>query len=168
MTDFVVDAMLGKVALWLRLVGKDTIYSTDIHDDELLETAKDENRVLLTADAELHSRAEELGLVSMLLRGSVDERVAAVFHEFSINPEIDPSKSRCSKCNGTLTEIHAEEKERIKDLVFEQTYNHYDRFWLCSECKSVFFQGGQWTNITKYMKRIERMIQALSETTEPH
>ncbi|NHI84274.1 MAG: hypothetical protein EAX81_08245 [Candidatus Thorarchaeota archaeon] len=167
MTSFVVDAMLGKVALWLRLAGKDTIYSPDINDDELLEIAKNQNRILLTSDAELHNRAEEACLETMLLRGTADQRVAAVFHQFSINPKIDPSKSRCSKCNGILTEIDSSDKERIKDLVFEQTYNHYDRFWLCNECRRVFFQGGQWTNISKYMKRIERMIQMLKETIQP-
>ncbi|NHJ14338.1 MAG: hypothetical protein EAX95_11715 [Candidatus Thorarchaeota archaeon] len=164
MKAFVVDAMLGKVALWLRLAGNDTIYFPDIEDDELLEIAKNQNRALLTSDAELHSRALDAGLTSMLLRGSVDDRVAAVFHEFSINPAIDPSKSRCSKCNGTLTEINADDKEMVKDLVFEQTYNHYEQFWLCNECKSVFFQGGQWINITEYMKRIEKMIQEIGAT----
>ncbi len=37
MTRFVVDGMLGKVALWLRLLGYDTIYSPKDDDDRLLE-----------------------------------------------------------------------------------------------------------------------------------
>jgi uncharacterized protein with PIN domain len=103
MTRFVVDAMLGKLSLWLRLAGFDTLYSTELHDDELLAIAEEEKRFLLTSDEKLHKRAMEGALESMLLRGSVDERVTRVFREFDIPPRIDPSRSRCSKCNGELT-----------------------------------------------------------------
>lgn len=159
MTSFAVDAMLGKLALWLRLAGHDTIYSTDIHDDELLDIAGREGRVLLTSDAELHSRAQESGMKSRLLRGDVDDRVAAVFKEFNIPPYIEPAKSRCSKCNGVLEEIDRSGKEKIRGLVHEQTFNHYDVFWLCNDCNGVYFQGGQWENIKEYMDRIKNLIE---------
>ena len=155
MTQFIVDAMLGKLALWLRLTGHDTIYSPEIHDDELLNIAERENRFLLTSDAELHDRARQKEIKSLLLRGNVEERVARVFNEFNIPPHINPSNSRCSKCNGSLEELNETEKGRIKDLVHEQTYKHYDRFWHCKDCQSVYFQGGQWENINEYMDRIK-------------
>ncbi len=155
---FVVDAMLGKVALWLRLTGNDTIYSASLDDDEALEISEKEERVLLTADEVLHQRALDRELPSMLVRGSVDEKVASVFQRYSIQPFVNPSLSRCSKCNGVLEELDGSTKVRIKDLVYDQTYNHYEQFWLCTDCNSVFFQGGYWENIQKYMKRIEVMI----------
>ncbi len=158
MTQFIVDAMLGKLALWLRLTGHNTIYSPEIHDNDLLDIAVRENRVLLTSDAELHERAQQKEINALLLRGNVDERVARVFGEFNIPPRIIPSNSRCSKCNGLLEELDETKKEEIKDLVHEQTYNHYDRFWLCEDCQSVYFQGGQWENINEYMDRIRRLL----------
>ncbi|MFW9788305.1 MAG: Mut7-C RNAse domain-containing protein [Candidatus Thorarchaeota archaeon] len=161
MRTFIVDAMLGKLATWLRLAGYDTFYSTKIHDDQLLQIALDQNRVLLTSDAILARRAENAGAAFMLVRGSVDEEVAIVFSKFEINPKIDPSKSRCTKCNGVLTHITDEEKETIRRLVAEQTFNHYSEFWLCRYCSSVFFQGGQWTNIEAYMERITQLMKEL-------
>lgn len=158
MTQFIVDAMLGKLALWLRLTGHDTIYSTEIHDDDILNIAEREDRVLLTADAKLHERSQQRGINALLLRGNVDERVARVFSEFEIQPHIDPSNSRCSKCNGTLEELNNTTKEKIKDLVHKQTYNHYDTFWYCKDCQSVYFQGGQWENINEYMERIRGLL----------
>jgi uncharacterized protein with PIN domain len=158
MTQFIVDAMLGKLALWLRLTGHNTIYSPEIHDNNLLDIAKRENRILLTSDAELHERAQQREVTALLLRGNVDERVARVFSEFNIPPRINPSNSRCSKCNGVLEELDETKKEKIKGLVHEQTYNHYDRFWHCNECQSVYFQGGQWENINQYMDRIRRLL----------
>jgi hypothetical protein len=156
--DFIVDAMLGRLAVWLRLTGNNTIYSADIQDEELLDKAENEDRVLLTADSELHHLAEKRGIESMLLQESVHERLARVFHEYGIEPYVNPSQSRCSKCNGKLREIEADDKEQIKDLVFEQTYNHYDRFWLCENCHSVYFQGGYWSNIQQYMQKIREIM----------
>lgn len=161
MKMFIVDAMLGKLATWLRLTGHDTFYSTHIHDDELIRIAKEHSRILLTSDAILARRAEEAGLEFMLVRGSVDEEVASVFLKFGIKPDADPAKSRCTKCNGILTHIKNDEKQRIEGLVPEQTYNYYTEFWLCKYCKSVFFQGGQWTNIEEYMSRIAELMQKL-------
>jgi len=77
MKRFIVDAMLGKLATWLRLTGHDTFYSTKVHDDELLQIALEQNRVLLTSDAILSRRAEESGAEVMLVRGTVDEEVAS-------------------------------------------------------------------------------------------
>ena len=161
MRTFIVDAMLGKLATWLRLTGNDAFYSTKVHDDELLRIALEQKRTLLTSDAILSRRAKEAGIEVMLVRGTVDEEVASVFSKFGIAPEADPSKSRCTKCNGVLTHITNEEKERIKGLVPDQTYRHYSEFWLCEYCKSVFFQGGQWTNIEAYMVRISQLMNEL-------
>jgi uncharacterized protein with PIN domain len=158
MIQFIVDAMLGKLALWLRLAGHNTIYSPEIHDNDLLDIAERENRILLTSDAELHERAQQRQINALLLRGNVDERVARVFSEFNIPPRINPSNSRCSKCNGSLEELGETKKEKIRDLVHEQTYNHYDRFWHCNDCQSVYFQGGQWENINEYMDRIRGLL----------
>lgn len=159
---FVVDAMLGKVALWLRLTGYDTIYYGDIDDDDALVIAEKEGRALLTSDEELFQRANNKKLDAMLVREStVDDKVASVFFRYGINPNINPSIARCSKCNGKLEEITADTKERVKELVFEKTYDTYDTFWLCNDCDSVFFQGGYWDNMTHYMKRIWKLMKEL-------
>ncbi len=161
MKSFIVDAMLGKLATWLRLTGHDTIYSAKLDDDDILRIAKEEERVLLTSDAILAGRGENLGIEVMLVRGSVDDEVASVFQKFNIAPEADPSTSRCTKCNGELTHITEDEKEQIRDLIFEKTFNYYHEFWLCKYCKSVFFRGGQWKNIDEYMMRIGQMMREI-------
>ncbi|MGD2073121.1 MAG: Mut7-C RNAse domain-containing protein, partial [Candidatus Thorarchaeota archaeon] len=98
------------------------------------------------------------GVNSLLVRGNVDKRIAEVFAHFNINPEIEPSKSKCSKCNGELIELKGTDKERVKDLVFEQTYNFYDTFWLCEDCQSVFFEGSHWKNMRKYIIKISSLM----------
>jgi uncharacterized protein with PIN domain len=94
----------------------------------------------------------------MLVRSEVDARVRDVFLRYNITPELDPSIARCSKCNGKLEEISGPDRERVKDLIFDQTYNHYDVFWLCNDCESVFFMGGHWKNMKEYIERISQLM----------
>jgi len=160
--------MLGKLAIWLRLTGHDTFYSTKAEDEELLRIAFEQTRVLLTSDAILSRRAQEAGVEVMLVRGSVDEEVASVFSRYGIKPEADPAKSRCTKCNGDLVHLEGAEKKQVEDLVPERTYNYYKEFWLCKYCKSVFFHGGQWVNINAYMERIGELMSELESESILH
>ena len=76
---FVADAMLGKLARWLRIIGQDVIYSVQFSDSELLKLAKTEERVLLTRDFELYKRAITRSLDSFYVEGKTEsERLAEV------------------------------------------------------------------------------------------
>ncbi len=156
---FVVDAMLGRLATWLRLTGQDTLYLHDCADGELLRLAREQERILLTSDGTLYEQATRQGITAMLVRGDVDNEIADVFRHFRIAPKVNPDTARCSKCNGRLIHLTGDQKERVNGLVPEQTYNYYDEFWLCEDCHSVYFKGSYWTNITSYMKRIAALIQ---------
>ena len=135
-------------------------FSNDLDDDKLLSISRNDSRVLLTSDAGLIQRAEVEGVDTLLLRGSVDERIAKVFAHFDLNLDINPSKSRCSKCNGELIELRGEDRERIKELVFDKTYKYYDVFWFCEECQSVFFEGSHWKNMREYVVKIRSLMES--------
>jgi hypothetical protein len=50
---FLADAMLGRLARWLRVIGCDTAYDPTAHDPALVERARNEDRILLTRDRPL-------------------------------------------------------------------------------------------------------------------
>jgi len=53
---FVLDTHLGKLAVYLRMLGFDTLYRRDFGDDELAAIAAGEGRILLTKDRGLLKR----------------------------------------------------------------------------------------------------------------
>ena len=66
---FLLDAMLGTLAHWLRMMGHDVAYFAQFGDNELLILAKAEERVLLTRDLELYRRAVSRGLNAFYIEG---------------------------------------------------------------------------------------------------
>lgn len=47
----IADAMLGRLARWLRLIGFDVLYFKDIEDSALIKIAREQGRTILTRDS---------------------------------------------------------------------------------------------------------------------
>jgi len=58
---FIVDAMLGSLAKWLRLLGYDTLYSTSYNDAQIISIAARAKRIMVTSDKGLYRRAIRRG-----------------------------------------------------------------------------------------------------------
>jgi hypothetical protein len=145
--NFLVDGMLGKLTRWLRMLGHDVIYSTQLRDNELLELAKAEKRTLLTKDLELYKRAITRGLDAFYIEGKTESnRLAEIAMRYELSLEIDMDKSHCPICN---TPIKTASKEELKDQLESNTYRYYERFWLCPNCGQIYWQGAHWKQITK-------------------
>lgn len=152
---FLADAMLGKLSRWLRMIGQDVVYSTELSDDQLLSQAKAEGRVLLTRDFELYQRALSRGIEAFYLQGTSEaERLAELSKRFGLPLEIDMDKSHCPRCN---TELQAATKEQIKSDVEANTFLYYDRFWKCIGCGHVYWQGAHWKQITATLQEAKNL-----------
>ncbi len=142
---FILDGMLGKLARWLRMMGHDAKYSTDLSDFELLDIAKKENRVLLTRDLALYQHAIAKNTEAYYVEGLTEsDRLAELSARFGISLTIDLTQSRCPKCNNQLTSAI---KEEIAEKVEKNTLLYYNEFWKCSNCGAVYWQGAHWTKI---------------------
>jgi uncharacterized protein with PIN domain len=109
---FIADGMLGKLTRWLRMLGQDVEYSAQLQDDELIETAKNNHKILLTGDLELHKKGLSKGIESFYIEGnSGAEKLAKLAKIYGFSLEIDVERSRCPKCN---TRILATSKEKIE------------------------------------------------------
>jgi uncharacterized protein with PIN domain len=156
---FVIDGMLGKLARWLRMMGHNVKYSTNMDDFQLLALAKNEHRTLLTRDFELYQHAIAKGLDAFYVEGGTEEeRLAELARRYGFRLEIDMSVSRCPKCNTTVQRIP---KEEAMGAVEESTFRYYNEFWECPKCHKVYWQGAHWTRIRKTLEAAESQLESV-------
>lgn len=143
---FLADGMLGKLARWLRMLGHDVLYYSQLSDIELIELAKAENRALLTRDLELYRRAISRGLDAFYVEGKTESnRLAEITKRYGLSLIIEMDKSHCTICNTT---IKSAQKEELKGQLEPNTCRYYERFWQCPNCGQIYWQGAHWKQIT--------------------
>ncbi len=159
----IADVMLGSLAKWLRILGFDTLYFRTIEDSELVRTAKQQQRVLLTRDTGI---ARRKGLGSLILIASDDtfqqvKEVLAALNARSLKV-ILPGQSRCAECNG---ELHFVDKKSVADDVPEHVFLALNSFFRCGNCGKVYWDGSHKQHIDeKIRKIIEETHWAISES----
>lgn len=165
---FIADGMLGRLARWLRLAGHDVIYVGDLgpaavkQDDFLLHRAKLERRVLLTCDLALHRRAKRSGVRGILIEGSdIFEQLVEVSKRFGRKLRVEPEKSRCPVCNGSLEPAN---KHELRDAIPRTVLEIQEEFWRCRECKKIYWKGKHWKTILEMASRYERMVSECSHS----
>ncbi|NOY64481.1 MAG: hypothetical protein GXO97_03670 [Nitrospirae bacterium] len=139
---FIADAMLGRLARWMRFLGYDVQYHRDIDDRALVRLARSEGRILLTRDRELTKRftVEHLLIESEDVKEQIKE-VVTLFPK-------ETASRRCMHCNIPLEDI---KKEMVQGLVPEYVYLHHRRFQRCSSCGRIYWEGSHTHNIWKIL-----------------
>jgi uncharacterized protein with PIN domain len=137
---FVVDAMLGRLARWLRVLGYDALYSSGADDAALVRRALAEERILLTRDVEL---ARRRGVRVILIS---DDRIGPQLREIVeiLHLSAHEAFSRCINCNAPLVEF---DRARARDLVPPYVFATQTRFRRCAECGKVYWRGSHWAHM---------------------
>ncbi|HXV65608.1 MAG TPA: Mut7-C RNAse domain-containing protein [Nitrosopumilaceae archaeon] len=146
---FIVDAMLGKLAKKLRLLGYDSFYSSNIEDDNLLQIAKNENRIIISKDEQLIKKAKKFQIENIQI--TKNEEIEQLIQ---INEKIDLGKciiqsnnTRCPVCNGVLIPT---EKNTILEHVPLGVFKNMNNFWVCNKCKKIYWEGTHIKNLQKF------------------
>lgn len=142
--------MLGRLARYLRFVGCDTAYVRDRSDEELLDMARREGRVLLTRDRELSRRATS----GLLIESPVlAEQWRAVRRAWPVVPA-EPSFVRCSLCNGSLEPARGPRGSALTlpPAVREGTAPLY----VCRDCGHLYWEGSHTAKIRERLAAWER------------
>ena len=153
---FIADSMLGDVARWLRLLGFDCIYNTSLNDDDLLQIALKDQRILLTRDRVLHRRALLSGVKSLYFEATdIVEVLKQISKELQLHLNFDEKASRCPTCNSPLRRAS---KDEVSRKVPEGVLKRYDKFWVCSNaaCGKVYWIGSHWKTIKKVLSSLNQ------------
>jgi uncharacterized protein len=141
--SLLVDAMLGRLAHWLRLMGYDTAYWRDGTDADLIREARAEGRLIITRD---HQLAGRRGIHSVLiLSESLGEQIAEARAALEICSPVMPRPfTRCPECNG---ELHDLSHDLARDLVPPYVWQTQHVFRRCPDCGRVYWKGTHWPSM---------------------
>ncbi|MCQ8892787.1 MAG: Mut7-C RNAse domain-containing protein [Candidatus Methanosuratincola sp.] len=136
---FVADAMLGKLARWLRIIGYDTEYLPSAGDDELISAAEGGGRLLLTRDSELFRRAVRRGVPAILIKSTT---IVGELSEIARTLGLKPSgETRCPLCNALLVEGGEGQGVPARGEI-----------WECPRCRKFYWHGTHWLKINETLE----------------
>lgn len=145
---FAVDAMLGRLARWLRVLGYDTAYDAGMDDPQLVQLARDEDRILLTRDRHLlrelrPARAHEVRQDHPLRQ--LKELVAAL--------QLAPPPALFTRCMLDNAPLEPVERAEVLPLLPERVREHPGPVWRCPLCQRLYWDGS-------HVRRMRRALEA--------
>lgn len=148
-----VDAMLGSLARWLRILGYDARYADNVaSDDEIARVAEEEERIVVTRDRRLSQRTKSI-LVAM--DDDLDEQIVKVLVATGDRPSEKDLFTRCSLCNAPLDRAVAGE---VAGLVPDGVLTEDRDFKKCPTCGQVYWKGTHWDRIIERFERLKRRL----------
>ena len=147
---FAADRTLGKLAKWLRILGFDTIFESDVSSQWFYENLEPE-RVLLTRIAENRIRFAARSLV-FIEADDVYEQLRQVVDELAINHSDSHPFYRCIRCN---TPIVAVNKAAVYGLVPDYIWETHDEFSRCRRCEKIYWPG---SHTERSMEKIKKLF----------
>ena len=151
---FFVDAMLGKLARWLRILGYDTAYERNITDEAIADRVLKEHRWLLTRDRYLVQRKAVRGCFTLIHSDFVADQLRQLHKELQIRLAIDKETiCRCVVCNHILENIlPSQAGPRIPPFVAK----HYTHFTGCPNCGQLYWAGTHWGHLQQRLKLLSQ------------
>ena len=157
---FVLDTHLGQLAVYLRMLGFDAVYSNDATDAVLAGISSAERRVLLTRDRGLLKRKiVEYGYC--VRQTEPRAQLVCVLRRYDLAAAAQPWR-RCVHCNGLL---HPVDKAAILDRLEPKTKRYYDEFQQCEACGQVYWQGSHFERMQAFVDGV--LAEARISTTSP-
>ena len=147
LTMFLADAMLGKLARYLRIMGYDTVYQTSYPDQRLSELVT-EGRILLTRN---HATAIQYSNSIFVDCDLVKDQLNVVDNAITLTRDRRDWFSRCIVCNSPLSKAELEvARQNVPDFVF---FKYHERIVFCPMCKRFYWPG----------THRERMVERLTD-----
>jgi len=146
---FLLDAHLGRLATYLRMLGFDCSYMTDCADKQLAQISHDEERILLTRDCGLLKRSAVV--YGYYVRATEPkQQVVEVVKRFNLSGKASPF-TRCLTCNALLRGVP---KESVLERLEPRTRQYYAEFQSCPECNRVYWAGSHYEHMQAFVKSI--------------
>jgi len=148
-TRFIVDANVGKLARWLRMLGYDTIFINNIDDGELVSIALMERRVVVTKDTQIMLRRVVTGgRVKAVLIEDDDPRDQFRQLMHAVNLDQECKFTRCLECNRPL---EPRSRDEVEGLVPPYVFKTQTQYQQCPACKRIYWRATHWQHMSQVL-----------------
>jgi len=136
----------------MRALGFDVLYYSDGDDDGIMQIARSEGRLVLTADRSLAERARAGRASVLLISGKSDSgRLASLLVAAkSSGINLTRGGSLCSLCGGDLQRMQRTDVAGHVPLAVEKRHR---LFFRCVGCGQYYWKGSHWKKL-RWLDRI--------------
>ena len=146
---FVLDASLGKLARYLRMLGFDTAWRRDFDPRSIVACALDEGRIIVTRDVDLlkHGRVTH---GYWLRHDQPDEQLEELLLALELLGQQRPF-IRCMECNGELDVVR---DEALLDGLDPAIRARFDTFHRCRDCGRIYWRGSHFERMQAFSRDV--------------
>jgi uncharacterized protein with PIN domain len=156
---FMADAMLGRLARWLRILGFDTAYEAHIDDADLVRRAVRQRRIILTRDRRLPDQWRVSG-IQLIETETPMTQLREIEAAHALCRDARPF-TRCSRCN---TGLHAANRDDVRGEIPPRVLLDHERFLRCPRCRRVYWSG---SHVDRIRRAMSRTLPALRAARHP-
>ena len=158
---FIVDHNVGKLVKWLRMMGYDTLFFTGDDDWQMVMTALNESRVILTRDTQVMCRGVIASgrLKAILIVSDVPEQqIQQVIKALHLDTK-SGLFTLCMEDNQPLKEIDKEQaRGRVPNHVFETQGKYVE----CPQCHRIYWKGTHWKAMLGNLEKLNNIDESKS------
>ncbi len=154
--EFLADAMLKKLAQWLRLLGisAEYDYTRGKSDAQIMNYSKRKKLIVITRDAKMLPSLRKRKMPYLLVESTnTENQLAQVLRAYGYKITF-PKHTRCPKCNGTFTVLRKVPRSEVPPNV----YKRKRKYWKCRKCAKIYWKGGHWKNMLKTIAKVRKLL----------
>jgi uncharacterized protein with PIN domain len=133
---FAAEKTLGRLTKWLRLLGFDTRYESELTGKKFIDTLE-KDRILLTRTRRIQNRFASRKLI-FVESDHLAQQLKQIFRELGLKAAQTRPFSRCLQCNVPIVAV---EKASIRGRVPDYIFEIHDCFQKCPECDRIYWPG---------------------------
>jgi uncharacterized protein with PIN domain len=155
---FVADAMLLKLARWLRILGARVVAAGDrMDDDAVIRLAMRKGGILLTRDRPMAAKARDYVPVVLFETTDLVKQLAELSRAYSIPLDGLAGRTICPHCGGRLRVVG---RDAVKGRVWPRVLKEHEKFWECGRkpCGKIYWEGSHWRKINATVAKVRRRV----------